>query len=76
MRVVRPQATAPARHLCSAMPVNQLEYFLQGSIEEKSVNTLLDRLKGLCDNAPERHGKFSELESVFSLGKACISFCI
>ena len=54
----------PAIFVFESMLVNQLEYFLQGSVEEKSLHTLLDRLKGLCDNAPERQGKFVEIQSV------------
>ena len=50
--------------------LNQLEYFLQGSIEKKSVQTLLHRLKGLCDKASERLKRFSDREMVYSLGRA------
>lgn len=48
---------------------NQLEYFLQGSVGKDSVNTLLHRLRGLCDGASRQVATFVDHEMVFILGK-------
>lgn len=48
---------------------NQLEYFLQGSVGKDSVNTLLHRLRGLCDGASKQVVTFADREMVYTLGK-------
>ena len=48
---------------------NQLEYFLQGSVGKDSVNTLLHRLRGLCDGASKQVATFADREMVYTLGK-------
>jgi len=48
---------------------NQLEYFLQGSVGKDSVNTLLHRLRGLCDGASSQVATFVDHEMVYTLGK-------
>ena len=48
----------------------QLEYFLQGSIEESSLSSLRHRLKGLCDplcDPATTHNKFADHEIVYGL---------
>ncbi|KAJ7393602.1 Mediator of RNA polymerase II transcription subunit 18 [Desmophyllum pertusum] len=47
---------------------NQLEYFLQGSVGKESVNTLLHRLRGLCDGASRQFATFVDHEILFTLG--------
>lgn len=49
---------------------NQLEYFLQGSIGKDSVNTLLHRLRGLCDGVSRQVTTFGDHEMVFTLGNS------
>lgn len=44
----------------------QLEYFLQGSVEESSISSLRHRLKGLCDPSTT-HNKFADHEIVYGL---------
>ena len=51
---------------------NQLEYFLQGSVGKESVNTLLHRLRGLCDGASRQVATFLDHEIVYTLGKCTI----
>lgn len=43
------------------------EYLLQGSISESNRETLLNRLKGLCDMAESTPEKFIDHEMVYSL---------
>ena len=50
----------------SASRSQQLEYFLQGSIEESSLSSLRHRLKGLCDPSTT-HNKFADHEIVYGL---------
>ncbi|KXJ12677.1 Mediator of RNA polymerase II transcription subunit 18 [Exaiptasia diaphana] len=45
----------------------QMEYFLQGSVSKDSVENLLGRLEGLCDNTSHERDKFSDHEIVYSL---------
>lgn len=47
---------------------NQLEYFLQGSVGKESVNTLLHRLRGLCDGASRQVATFVDHEMLYTLG--------
>lgn len=47
---------------------NQLEYFLQGSVGKESVNTLLHRLRGLCDGASRQSATFVDHEMLYTLG--------
>lgn len=47
---------------------NQLEYFLQGSVGKESVNTLLHRLRGLCDGASRQSAEFKDHEMLYTLG--------
>lgn len=51
---------------------NQLEYFLQGSVGKESVNTLLHRLRGLCDGASRQSATFVDHEMLYTLGNECI----
>ncbi|XP_028410488.1 mediator of RNA polymerase II transcription subunit 18-like [Dendronephthya gigantea] len=44
----------------------QLEYFLQGSVEESGLSSLRHRLKGLCDPSTT-HNKFADHEIVYGL---------
>ncbi|XP_020903326.1 mediator of RNA polymerase II transcription subunit 18 [Exaiptasia diaphana] len=44
-----------------------MEYFLQGSVSKDSVENLLGRLEGLCDNTSHERDKFSDHEIVYSL---------
>ena len=50
----------------SATRSQQLEYFLQGSLEESSLSSLRHRLKGLCDPSTT-HNKFADHEIVYGL---------
>jgi hypothetical protein len=50
----------------SASRSQQLEYFLQGSVEESSLLSLRHRLKGLCDPSTT-HNKFADHEIVYGL---------
>ena len=50
----------------SATRSQQLEYFLQGSVEESSLLSLRHRLKGLCDPSTT-HNKFADHEIVYGL---------
>ena len=45
------------------------EYLLQGSIFDSHHNTLLDRLRGLCDSADTSPAIFSDYEAVYQLSK-------
>ena len=45
------------------------EYLLQGSISESNRDTLLNRLKGLCDMAESTPEKFIDHEMVYILSK-------
>lgn len=45
------------------------EYLLQGSILDGSVEVLLHRLRGLCDNADSPTEGFHDHEMVYSLSK-------
>ena len=51
---------------------NQLEYFLQGSVGKESVNTLLHRLRGLCDGASRQSATFVDREMLYTLGNESI----
>lgn len=51
---------------------NQLEYFLQGSVGKESVNTLLHRLRGLCDGASRQSATFVDHEMLYTLGNESI----
>lgn len=43
------------------------EFFLQGSVMENSLETLVNRLKGLCDNADYQQESFQDHEMVFHI---------
>lgn len=43
------------------------EYLLQGSVLDESIDILLHRLKGICDNSEEGGIKFKEHEMVYSM---------
>ena len=49
--------------------LHQMEYFLQGSVGKDSVENLLGRLEGLCDNTSHERDRFSDHEIVYSLRK-------
>ncbi|CAO1399914.1 unnamed protein product [Diamesa hyperborea] len=56
--------------LLQALKVNIIpnqEYLLQGSILDTSVQRLLHRLKGLCDNVETAPEQFADYEACFSL---------
>lgn len=63
--------------LCAAQTSNIIpnqEYLLQGSVVDKSVEVLLHRLRGLCDNVDSGPETFSDHEMSFSIRKYSISF--
>ena len=47
----------------------QMEYFLQGSVSKESVENLLGRLEGLCDNTSHERDKYSDHETVYTMRK-------
>ncbi|XP_063709762.1 mediator of RNA polymerase II transcription subunit 18 [Culicoides brevitarsis] len=51
----------------TAKIVPMQEYLLQGSIMDTSVENLLHRLRGLCDNVESGYEQFSDYEVCFSL---------
>ena len=55
---------------------NQLEYFLQGSVGKESVDTLLHRLRGLCDGASRQSATFVDHEMLYTLGNERIIFTL
>jgi len=55
--------------------LHQMEYFLQGSVSQDSVENLLGRLQGLCDNTSHERDKFSDHEIVYGLRKSNILIC-
>jgi len=57
-------------NLCDAQSSNIIpnqEYLLQGSVVDKSVEVLLHRLRGLCDNVDSGPETFSDHEMCFSI---------
>lgn len=46
------------------------EFFLQGSVMENSLETLVNRLKGLCDNADYQQESFQDHEMVFHISRS------
>lgn len=50
------------------------EYLLQGSILDSSVEVLLHRLRGLCDNVDAALETFHDHEMCFSISRALIPF--
>ncbi|EDO41427.1 predicted protein, partial [Nematostella vectensis] len=47
--------------------LHQMEYLLQGSVAKENVETLLHRLRGLCDNTAHDATKFADHEMVYTL---------
>lgn len=57
-------------NLCAAQNSNIIpnqEYLLQGSVVDKSVEVLLHRLRGLCDNVDSGPESFNDHEMCFSI---------
>ncbi|XP_076060467.1 mediator complex subunit 18 [Oratosquilla oratoria] len=62
---------APAMDTLESALKNQIipdqEFLLQGSVLDTSLSLLIERLRGLCDNADAKLEQFSDLEVVFVL---------
>lgn len=61
-------------HRHTAAPFH--EYLLQGSVVDNSCDVLLNRLRGLCDNAENDYESFHDHELVFALRKFISFFFI
>ncbi|XP_065058718.1 mediator of RNA polymerase II transcription subunit 18-like [Rhopilema esculentum] len=60
----------------SAPRHNQIQYYLQGSVPSSNLDSLIQRLKGLCEMAAESDSVFEDHEMVYNLkgGSSNVTF--